>query len=363
MFSRLKAPREKLRPYVRSVLLWLAVGCVGTILVTVLAEFFVKWAEEAGWYSNPSQRAGRFISAMVWFLTSWWFIAPTIFIIGLAAGAWIDWLLRSWGHSPTMTVRDLARSLDDFHAEGTRERNRVIPAIEDFDYGAERAKLVEWKKRLLEKLDVDHINPAEYSAIRTLKDFAGWAHNSPNKTGQQHHIEAMWNEHLSRLQAIIHRLSGLPPPAVRERPSSPLEVTFNPDDDRHVKHRNGVTRFYVGVHNASDTRTIESVTLCALDGSFATDVLAAAHGRINPATGRQFERDPILGEWAQINPGVTEYIELFGINAELMKQCEYDEPITRRHQFILEVRARDTPKAMAQFEYDPSRTPIMTRLA
>jgi len=222
MLARFKVPRDRVRSFVRSALLWLAAGCVGAILVTVLAEFFVKWAEEAGWYSHPSQRAGRVMSAIGWFLTSAWFIVPTVFISGLAAGAWLDWLLRWIEKGRPITVRALARVLDDFHAEGTPERNRLIPSIADFDYQAERAKLVAWKERVLQTLNVDHIAPAEFSSFRTLRDFEGWAHEAPNKSTQQGHIEAMWNEHLSRLQSIIYRLSGLPlPPAVTPRVNPP----------------------------------------------------------------------------------------------------------------------------------------------
>jgi hypothetical protein len=365
MFAKFRAHSEKLRLLIHSTLLWIAAACVGAIAVSVLGEFFIKWAEEAGWYSNPSQRVGRIVSAVGWFLTSWWFITPTVFITGVAAGAWIDWLLRAleWSRTrPTITVRDLAKSLDDFHAEGTRERNRVIPAIADFDYEAERAELVEWKGRVLQKLDVGHVTPAEYSLFRTLKDFEGWAHDAPNKGGPQNHIEAMWNEHLSRLQAIIHRLSGFPPPSPPHKsPVSPLEIIFDPDDDRNVRHRNGATRFYVGVHNASNSRTIEGVSLCALDGPFATEVLAVAHGRVHPS-GKLLERDPIMGEWEQINPGVTEYVELFGMNIELLKQGEYEGALTTPQEFTLEIRARDTPKATARFDFDPGRVPILGRV-
>lgn len=53
------------------------------------------------------------------------------------------------------------------------------------------------------------------------------------------------------------RLHEATKPARRQAqlPKSPIEITFDPDDESHVRHRNGVTRFYVGVHNASDTRT------------------------------------------------------------------------------------------------------------
>lgn len=106
MLDKLRIQRERLRPLVRSMLLWFTASCVGAIIVAVLAQFFVKWAEEAGWYSSPSERAGHFMSAVGWFLTSAWFIVPTAFISGLTAGVWLDWLLRGLekGQAVTVTV-------------------------------------------------------------------------------------------------------------------------------------------------------------------------------------------------------------------------------------------------------------------
>ena len=110
--------------------------------------------------------------------------------------------------APSLTPRALARELDDFYAEATRERNRIIPSLPDFDYADERAKLVAWKGQVLQRLNVEYVTVKEYSDFRTLGDFAGWAHAAPNKTMQQDHIEAMWNECRARLKAIIDRLGS-----------------------------------------------------------------------------------------------------------------------------------------------------------
>lgn len=94
-----------MRKIVRNMLLWLLAGCLGSILFSVFAEFFIKWAEEAGWYSRPSERASRVVSAVVSFLSSTWFTAATAFIGGLTAGVWLDWLLRKLEKDQPLALR------------------------------------------------------------------------------------------------------------------------------------------------------------------------------------------------------------------------------------------------------------------
>ena len=143
---------------------------------------------------------------------------------------------------------------------------------------------------------------------------------------------------------------------------SPIEIVFDPDDDRCVRRKERSTRFSIGVRNGTvDHRTISDVSLRALESTFAVRVLAWAHGRINYQTGRLLERDPILQEWVQLDPGVTEYVELFGVDTSATTDRE--EILKTAQQFTIEVRARDTPRATAVFEYDPNKDPALARLA
>ncbi len=63
-------------------------------MISILAEFFVKWAEEKGWYTNPSLRVGRAVNLVGAILSSLWFLIPATLLAGLTAGVWLDWLLR-----------------------------------------------------------------------------------------------------------------------------------------------------------------------------------------------------------------------------------------------------------------------------
>lgn len=85
-----KETREALRrslPIVASLLVALVVG-------PVIGEFFVKWAEESGWYAQPSQKAASTMSLVASFVTQAWFLSLTALVIGLAIGVWVDHLLR-----------------------------------------------------------------------------------------------------------------------------------------------------------------------------------------------------------------------------------------------------------------------------
>jgi len=215
MLNRLGIPRDKLRQGLRKFLLWLVGGVIVAIIVAALGEWVIRLLEEQGFYAKPTRRAGRAMSAVGSFIASARFLVPASFVVGLTVGVWLDWLLRSLEKNQAAmsaqlseTPRALAQALDDLYAEGTRERNRLIPPLTNFDYAAERAKLVAWKQRILEKINVEHVTVKEYSAFRTLRDFEGWAHRVPDKTEQQDHIEAMWNEHLSRLRSIIDRIGS-----------------------------------------------------------------------------------------------------------------------------------------------------------
>jgi len=103
--------------------------------------------------------------------------------------------------------RILASALDDLYAEGTKRRDLLIPPLEHFnhkvDYDKEDAKLEAWNQRALTVLDHPLIAVADRSRFRTLDSFEPETHPMAGKSPRQEKLEAVWNEKLRQLRAII----------------------------------------------------------------------------------------------------------------------------------------------------------------
>jgi hypothetical protein len=145
-------------------------------------------------------------------------------------------------------------------------------------------------------------------------------------------------------------------------PERQLDILFNEDDTAFVRDRKGLygttrtRRWWVGIHNASRTRSIDDISLRAREGQFVDCTIAIAHQH----PGRLTEREPIIAELRTLPPGATEMVELFGLGAD-----EYSEQdiLSKRQRFTLELRARDTPVVQFVLEYDPSTKPPIIRRA
>ena len=126
-----------------------------------------------------------------------WLLYPALIFVGAGLALWIDgWLRKS----------EATKALDDLYAEGVGNRNRLIQPLTDYDDAAERTKLEEWSKRVLERSREAGVRISARSAFRTLNLFTPQFHMAAGKTDAQSQVEAMWNEKLSRLQAIIGTL-------------------------------------------------------------------------------------------------------------------------------------------------------------
>jgi hypothetical protein len=76
----------------------LAFGAATTVLVVavypVISEFLVELAREWGWYDRPRQRVAEVSACLVALAASPWFHWIGGGVVGFAAGAWLDVLLR-----------------------------------------------------------------------------------------------------------------------------------------------------------------------------------------------------------------------------------------------------------------------------
>jgi hypothetical protein len=165
----------------------------------------------------------------------------------------------------------------------------------------------------------------------------------------------------------LWEISGEPSLTVNDRrmpDPDPIQIVFDPTDSKCMRTRaDGVTWYCVGVRNATDNRTMYNVSVRALEGDFAARVLSVVHGKISPYTGRPVQPDPVLAEWARLDPGATEYFQLFATPLGHHDDEDRDVVFRTLQKFSLEVRAVDTKRAVAVFEYNPVRVPALTRLS
>jgi hypothetical protein len=141
-----------------------------------------------------------------------------------------------------------------------------------------------------------------------------------------------------------------------------LDILFNEDDPGFVRDEKGlygttrVRQWYVGVQNASRTKSIDDITLRAKEGQFVDCTVAVAHQH----PGRLREREPVIAEFRTLSPGATEMVHLFGLGAD--EHSEQDI-LSKPQRFTLEARGRDTPIALLALDYDPSTKPPIIRSA
>jgi hypothetical protein len=115
--------------------------------------------------------------------------------------------------------------------------------------------------------------------------------------------------------------------------------------------------FWVGVHNAG-AQTLDEVVLLAQEGWFVEHTIAVAHpvfGEFGPKKARV----PTVAKFPSLHPGVTEMVNLFGLNYQATPNKS--DVLGNVRKFTLEAQARDVRTATAEFEYDPNRRPMVMR--
>jgi hypothetical protein len=160
---------------------------------------------------------------------------------------------------------------------------------------------------------------------------------------------ALWSRERLARNAAENRLAG-----------SRIQILFDDTDDRYVRpiqtlHGQTGERYFVGIHNPGSA-TLYTVTLRAQESWFVDNTIAIAHAR----TPMRRDREPLIAELPHIDPGATELIELFGKDYH---NVSAPNVFSDKRSFSLEARARDTPTVVAEFEYDPTRRPMIRQLA
>ena len=142
-----------------------------------------------------------------------------------------------------------------------------------------------------------------------------------------------------------------------------FEILFNDADPAFVRpimpaFRDNIVgeRYLVAIHNSAVT-TLYHVTLRGKESGFVSRTLAIIHARPTEY-GLREDREPVIAILEHLDPGATEFIELFQIRYRAA-----DEVFQDIHRFVLEARARDTATMLAEFEYDPKRRPMIRMIS
>lgn len=96
--------------------------------------------------------------------------------------------------------------LDTLFQEGVAHRNALIPAVADFDFGAEKERIVEWQDKVLAQCHPEHVPLKMISSFKTLNLFDATFHPFEGKSKEQEKAESIWTEKLNRLRVIIEEV-------------------------------------------------------------------------------------------------------------------------------------------------------------
>jgi MFS family permease len=93
------------------------------LVAPVVGEFFVKWAEERGWYDTPSARVASMMEWLSPVTESWWFLVFLGFFGGATAVYWALEFLPKSPRLATSAVLEVSVYRGGRNAESIREEN------------------------------------------------------------------------------------------------------------------------------------------------------------------------------------------------------------------------------------------------
>jgi hypothetical protein len=150
------------------------------------------------------------------------------------------------------------------------------------------------------------------------------------------------------------------PVLIRPRRMPALEIAYDNADPRFVRRKidvgpTGVDSgeyHAVAIKNNSSSRTLHDVFVVAEGGEFVRSVF--------PMSGRSDDATLLPG--TDLDPGATEWIELFKFGSR-SGEIDCRETVCRRAQtFCIRARARDARESVAEFKYDPRMVPVIRRI-
>jgi hypothetical protein len=144
------------------------------------------------------------------------------------------------------------------------------------------------------------------------------------------------------------------PPVIARLAFKPLQILYDPDDRKFVLREypyaslEMTTRFRIGVSNAMRDRSIDDVVVSADRNLIVENTIEVAwNGKLERRIGR-------------LNPGQTEYVELFGIGDSF---CTNDprDVFHKPQRFIIRASGTHAREDFAEFEFDVRGNPKLRR--
>jgi hypothetical protein len=133
-------------------------------------------------------------------------------------------------------------------------------------------------------------------------------------------------------------------------PPRDLEIVYDENDPRFVRPASDHVRYYVGLHILCQ-RSVEAPNVRAQEGQFTNEILALAHGGDSYGNVEIYKGGRL--DWDDL-----EIFELVGIS----KTPDSEGMLSRSHRFTLEARGLNVRVARADFEYDPTKMPMIRML-
>ena len=109
--------------------------CIGLALA-LIAEFFIEWGREHGYYTHPSQKLDAALNAFRGFVAHPWFLAGPTACLGLTVGLWVDWALRRLEELRRQRAIPSKERLYELHLRIEELRDTLLADAE----GAEKVK-------------------------------------------------------------------------------------------------------------------------------------------------------------------------------------------------------------------------------
>lgn len=100
--------------FLRSTFRWIAAALFAVVIVPIVGDFFVELARQLGAYDNPEARVSAFVAFLIGITEQPWYSYSVVGVLGLVAGAWIDWVLRLFESKTGARMHELAGKMVQF---------------------------------------------------------------------------------------------------------------------------------------------------------------------------------------------------------------------------------------------------------
>lgn len=106
----------------RSAVKIVPITIFGIVLFPVISEFFVEYARQKGFYTNPEGFISILLSTISSLVNYWWYPWLSFGLLCFSLGVWIDWFIRFIDRRRQKKLLELSNRLIEF-AERVSEKD------------------------------------------------------------------------------------------------------------------------------------------------------------------------------------------------------------------------------------------------